>query len=137
MASDKVNPSPAGTVKPLMLTVVQDAAAETSLRELIVAVQAVAAESAPGRRERAAKRASILMRGFRPGVCLGEYQYVEIDDHYISLAEALGARDGKRGDEENMLLPGRLLFRSKNNQGCCRFSDRWLVSTPEFMGWDG
>lgn len=62
VASDKVNPSPAGTVKPLMLTVVQEAAAETSLRELIVAVQAVAADNAPGRREKAARRTNILTR---------------------------------------------------------------------------
>lgn len=119
-----------------MLTVVQEEAAETSLRELIVAVQAVAAENAPGRRERAARRASILTRGFRLDVCLGEYQDVGIDDHYISLAEALSTRDGKGGNEENMSLPGRLLLCSKNNQGCRRFSDCWLVSTPEFMGWD-
>lgn len=61
---------------------------------------------------------------------------MEIDEHYISLAEALSTRDGLGGDEENMLLPGRLLFRFKNNQGRRRFSDCWLVSTPEFMGWD-
>ena len=40
LVSDRVNPSPAGTVKLLMLTVVQLLAASTSSRELIVAVQA-------------------------------------------------------------------------------------------------
>lgn len=42
-ASESVKPSPAGTVKPLMLTVVHFSAAETSLRELMVAVQGVVA----------------------------------------------------------------------------------------------
>lgn len=42
-ASSSVKPSPAGTVKPLMLTVVQSSAPETSSRELMVAVQSLAA----------------------------------------------------------------------------------------------
>lgn len=43
VASERVNPSPAGTVNPLMLTVVQSAAPETSEREFMVAVQSTAA----------------------------------------------------------------------------------------------
>lgn len=46
-ASERVNPSPAGTVKLLMLTVVHFSAADTSERELIVAVHGVVAASTP------------------------------------------------------------------------------------------
>ena len=60
VASSRVKPSPAGTVNPLMLTVVQSLAAETSSRELIVAVHAVAADSALGKSESAARKVSIL-----------------------------------------------------------------------------
>lgn len=54
-ASESVKPSPAGTVKPLMLTVVHFSAAETSLRELMVAVQGVEAASASRARRLEAK----------------------------------------------------------------------------------
>lgn len=45
VARASVKPSPAGTVNPLMLTAVQLAAAATSERELIVAVQAASTEA--------------------------------------------------------------------------------------------
>lgn len=56
-ARERVKPSPAGTVNPLMLTVVQDDAAETSLRELMVAVQAA---FAPVARRAESRRDNIL-----------------------------------------------------------------------------
>ena len=43
LARERKNPSPAGTVNPLMFTVVQLFAAETSSKELMVAVQSEAA----------------------------------------------------------------------------------------------
>lgn len=43
VARERVKPCPAGTVKPLMFTVEQLAAPDTSSRELIVAVQAALA----------------------------------------------------------------------------------------------
>lgn len=68
-ARESVKPSPAGTVKPLILTVVHFSAAETSLRELIVAVQGVvAAWTWPTRRVEAKTMRAESIAGILAGV---------------------------------------------------------------------